>query len=358
MKLLKLVLLISVAILSFTISEANGQQKNKLIIGFYNVENLFDTIRDPQINDEDFTPNGKYQWTSLRYQQKLMRMSEVIRQLGSNDGPDILGLCEVENKQVLEDLCKTSRLNSFRYKIVHHNSPDERGIDVALIYKSDKATLLSQKSIHVQLSNPTDKTRDILLASLAIIGGDTIHAFVCHLPSRRGGQDASNGERVLAAMAGRKVIDSLLAKNKMAKIIVMGDMNDEPNNQSMRKGLMALSATDSAKNGHLYNAMASLALQGNGSYMHNKKWNMLDQMLLSEGLVSGKKGFIYEPVSATIFKPDWLQETNEKYKGSPWRTYAGNKYLGGYSDHFAVFTSYTFEGTVAKSKRNKTPKNK
>jgi hypothetical protein len=104
--------------------------------------------------------------------------------------------------------------------------------------------------------------------------------------------------------------------------------------------------------------MASLALQGNGSYMHNKKWNMLDQMLLSEGLVSGKQGFIYELVSATIFKPDWLQETNEKYKGSPWRTYAGSKYLGGYSDHFAVFTIYTFESTVVKSRRNKTLKNK
>jgi len=352
MRHIKLLLLVFLFTSTFQVLNAQAQPKKKLIIGFYNVENLFDTIRDPQINDEDFTPSGKLAWTAVRYQQKLMRLSEVISQLGGTDGPDLLGMCEIENRKVMEDLVASPKLAKANYGIVHHNSPDERGIDVALIYKQNSASLLSYKPYRVTLSDPKDFTRDLLLVNL-LASSDTIHAILCHLPSRRGGAEASNGDRVAAASMARHIMDSLLAKNNQAKIIVMGDMNDEPDNESMRNGLKTVSRPDSATNGYFYNAMASLAIQGEGSYMHNKKWNMLDQMMLSPGFVSGKYGFVYEPVSATIYKPEYLQETNEKYKGSPWRTYAGTKYLGGYSDHFSVYTSFRFEGSTTKVKKTK-----
>ena len=337
--------------------KSQNQQPKKLVVGFYNLENLYDTIRDPSVNDEDFTPSGKLNWNSARYQQKIIRLGEVISQLGSVDGPDVLGVCEVENKKVLEDLVLSPKLSKLKYAIAHHNSPDERGIDVALLYKGDKSSFISQKAYSVVLQDPKDRTRDVLLVSLGN-QNDTIHYILCHLPSRRGGAETSSPDRMAAALVARHVADSLFRINVMAKVIIMGDMNDEPENESMTKGLMTTGSYDSVKVGIMYNAMASLALQGNGSYMHNRKWNMLDQMILSAGFMKAESGFMYEPVSASVFKPEFIQETNEKYKGSPWRTYAGQKYLGGYSDHFPVFASFKYEAKKVVPAKKKTKKTK
>lgn len=322
-----------------------AQIVKQYVIGFYNVENLFDTIDSPNTDDKDFLPTAESQWNAIKYDSKLDRLSEVIaniggeKSLGLDKGPDLLGMCEVENKAVLEDLLKTNRLKKTTFGIVHHDSPDERGIDVAFVYRTSKMQVIGQKAFKVvRTDKPDDKTRDILLASFKV-GSDTLHAFVCHFPSRRGGQEGSEPARMAAAMTARKAIDSLLQKNLRAKIILMGDLNDEPSDNSVRIGLKALGGVDSLGKGDLWDIMAPLQKEGQGSYMHNKKWNMLDHIIVSQGLLTdeAKMALHYVDGSATIYKPEYLQEQNERFKGAPYRTYAGKRYLGGYSDHFAVY---------------------
>jgi predicted extracellular nuclease len=314
--------------------EALAQKPKSLTVAFYNVENLFDTLDNPAINDEDFLPQGKLNWNKMRYDIKLNRIAKVVNAIEELNKPDIVGLCEVENKAVLTDLVSLKSMD--RFDVIHFDSPDERGIDVALLYRKKVAKVLNAKPYRINFPNdPNDRTRDILLASLKI-GKDTLHTIVCHLPSRRGGADKSAESRLTAALVARHIVDSIQKTSPMAKIIVMGDMNDEPTDPSLLDGLQAKPTAEEAKNGKLFNPMSALKANGEGSYMYNKKYDMIDNMIVSEGLLSGK-GFQYVEKSATIFKPDWLQEQNEKYKGSPWRTYAGSKYLGGYSDHFPVY---------------------
>jgi len=321
-------------ILLITAGSAMAQKPKAVTVAFYNVENLFDTLNDPSINDEDFLPQGKLNWNKMRYDIKLNRIAKVVNEIEETNKPDIVGLCEVENKAVLTDLVNLKSMD--RFGIVHFDSPDERGIDVALLYRKKVVKVLNSKPYRVSFPNdPNDRTRDILLASLKI-GKDTLHTLVCHLPSRRGGADKSAESRLTAALVARHIVDSIQKINPMAKIIIMGDMNDEPTDASLLDGLQAKPTPEEAKNGKLFNPMAALKAAGEGSYMYNKKYDMIDNMIVSEGLLSGK-GFMYVEKSATIFKPDWIQEQNEKYKGSPWRTYAGSKYLGGYSDHFPVY---------------------
>ena len=321
-------------LLFVTAGSVCAQKPKSLTVAFYNVENLFDTLDNPAINDEDFLPQGKLNWNKMRYDIKLNRIAKVVNAIEELNKPDLIGLCEVENRSVLTDLVGLKSMDKF--DIIHFESPDERGIDVALLYRKKIVKVLNAKPYRVNFPNdPNDRTRDILFASLKI-GKDTLHTLVCHLPSRRGGADKSAESRLTAAFVARRIVDSVQNINPMAKIIVMGDMNDEPTDVSLQDGLQAKSTVEEAKNGKLFNPMAALKAAGEGSYMYNKKYDMIDNMMLSEGLLSGK-GFQYVEKSATIFKPDWLQEQNEKYKGSPWRTYAGSKYLGGYSDHFPVY---------------------
>jgi endonuclease/exonuclease/phosphatase family metal-dependent hydrolase len=327
--------LFTVALIVIIIAgSAMAQKPKSLTVAFYNVENLFDTLDNPAINDEDFLPQGKLNWNKMRYDIKLNRIAKVVNAIEELNKPDIVGLCEVENKAVLTDLVSLKSMDKF--DIIHFDSPDERGIDVALLYRKKVAKVLNAKPYRVNFPNdPNDRTRDILLASLKI-GKDTLHTLVCHLPSRRGGADKSAESRLTAALVARHIVDSIQKINPLAKIIVMGDMNDEPTDASLLDGLQAKSTPEEAKNGKLFNPMAALKTAGEGSYMYNKKYDMIDNMIVSEGLLAGK-GLLYSDKSAAIFKPEWLQEQNEKYKGSPWRTYAGSKYLGGYSDHFPVY---------------------
>ncbi len=310
----------------------------EVVVAFYNIENLFDTEDDPNINDEDFLPESKSKWTKERYDVKLDRLSEVISQLGSTNAPDILGLCEVENKKVIEDLIAMPKLAPKKYGIVHYDSPDERGIDVALIYKKAIFTVFDSKAIKTIFpNNPTDRTRDILMVSGVIGGRDTLHLFVAHLPSRRGGQDVSESSRIFVAEQIRTEVDMLQKKSPKANILIMGDMNDEPNNKSMKDALKAQKETKYMKNGELFNAMGVLKDQGKGSYKHDGKWNMLDQIIVSKAMAEKKSKLYYVKNSAQVFMPEFLQEKEGKFKGNPFRTYAGTKYLGGYSDHFSVF---------------------
>ncbi|MCC5946239.1 MAG: endonuclease/exonuclease/phosphatase family protein [Bernardetiaceae bacterium] len=301
----------------------------KVSVAFYNVENLFDIFDDPKTKDEDFTPEGKLRWTEKRYQEKLQRLAEVIHQLGDEDGPEIIGLCEIENRKVLEDLIKEPLLANYQYGIAHEDSPDARGIDVALLYKKDIFDKKAHKVHKVSYPDARFRTRDILEVS-GELSGEMMHFIICHFPSRRGGEQASEPKRVAAAETVKKVKQNILNQDPQAKILIMGDFNDEPHNRSIKEILKAEANIDAL----LYNPFAQLKKDGLGTYNYKGDWNMLDQIILSKAFQSGS-GWTFE--KANIYKPEKIQDTHPKYKGNPFRSYAGTKYLGGYSDHFPIY---------------------
>ena len=308
--------------------------QNTLMLAFYNQENLFDTIDDPERNDNEFLPTSKKSWNSEKYTAKLSNMSRVIASMNSGKGPDVLGMCEVENRAVLQDLIGTATLKPMNYGIVHFESPDERSIDNAVLYNKNVFTVVAQAAYRINLSAFNDaKTRDIVMAKLVNKKKQSLIVLVNHFPSRLGGQEASEPKRIAAALVLKHIIDSVAKADPATPIIAMGDFNDEPTNSSMDS---VLQAKDSDKAG-LYNAMYSLKQKGEGSHMYQKNWTMLDQILITQNAVSCKSSFCYVSQSATIYKQDWMLETDEKYKGAPLRTFAGNKYLNGFSDHLPVY---------------------
>jgi endonuclease/exonuclease/phosphatase family metal-dependent hydrolase len=318
-------------ILPFAKQKTAGKQ---YVLAFYNVENLFDIYNDPTTLDDDFTPTGRLHWTKERYQTKLKNLSTVISRI-ENYAPDILGLCEVENKQVLEDLVNTDYLRLKDYGIVHYDSPDERGIDVALLYKRYAFKPLVSKAYPVNL--PDDKTRDVLLVSGILGGKDTLHVLVCHFPSRSGDVEKSARKRMEAARTVRLIIEAIRAGQPHANIVVMGDFNDEPTDASIWDGLKARPHSFNLAKDELYNAMGVLDYLQEGSYCYRGSWQMLDQIILSAPLLNPNSRLHYKIGSARIFNPDYLREKSGEYQGYPLRTYAGEKYLGGYSDHFPVY---------------------
>ncbi|AFM03537.1 putative extracellular nuclease [Bernardetia litoralis DSM 6794] len=318
------------------ISENTTSQNSKPAVhtvAFYNVENLFDTEDDPNTYDEAFTPTGKQKWTTKRYQDKIEKLAKVISTIGDEDGAEIIGVCEVENEKVVKDLVNNPLLKKHGYKYVHYDSPDERGIDVALLYKESVFEVTSSKNYEAKLAD-NDKTRDVLLVS-GKLEGEEINFIVNHWSSRGGGEEKSRPKRMVSALVARQIVDDLEAKNPNAKIILMGDFNDEPFNKSLTEGLQAVDSKD-LKGKELFNAFYSLQKEGKGTYNYKGDWNMLDQMIISNGLLTNTtKGFHY--LDGNIFDKDFLKEASGKYKGNPFRTFVGTKYLGGTSDHFPIY---------------------
>ncbi|MBI2418278.1 MAG: endonuclease/exonuclease/phosphatase family protein [Ignavibacteriales bacterium] len=306
-----------------------------IAVAFYNVENLYDVFNDPKKNDEEFLPEGKKKWTLERFNEKELNLSKVIRGLNDGKGPDIIGFAEVENKGVLETLSK-KYLFDLRFDVAHIESPDDRGIDVALLYNKTKFKKLAVYGDSVALPDKYP-TRLILHVVLKSKDKDTLHVFVNHWPSRRNGQDKSEINRVAAASALRKQTDILLAKNPLAKIVIIGDFNDEPENISIKDTLGAgLYTCDSVRQVNvLRNVSWERKSKGEGSLKYRDNWNLLDQIIISKGL---NKNYICG--SYTIFRPDYLIQKDGKYAGSPFPTYGGDKHLGGYSDHLAVFAKF------------------
>jgi predicted extracellular nuclease len=299
-------------------------------IAFWNVENLFDTIDDPAVNDEEFLPAGKNKWTSERYNIKLDHLSKVILALGNGTGPEILGMAEVENENVVKDLTQKTGLKKQDYGIVHYDSPDKRGIDVALIYKKKSFRVLESKPVNVSIPADTFYTRDILLVKGILGKSDTIYIFVNHWPSRRGGQEASDNKRMHASNCLRAAEDSILKRFPNAQILAMGDFNDEPADKSIR----ALAYGQDSVCG-LIDLMAPLKEQGIGSYHYKKEKNLIDHILVTRSLEKPNGYFLSE---AHVFQQEWMM--GENYKGDPpgpLHTYAGSRYIGGYSDHFPVY---------------------
>ncbi len=313
--------------LTLILLSTQAQKRVVGAIGFYNVENLFDTEDDPDIRDEEYLPGGDRKWDSQRYQEKLKNISKVLASMAQ--GADIIGLSEVENKKVIEDLIATPQLKGHKYDIVHKNSPDRRGIDVALIYKKNKFKVIN--STWVKYPEEGYFTRDILLCT-GIYYGDTITVGVNHWPSRRSGAVKRNqaGARL------RQAVDSILSESPEAKIILMGDFNDDPRNASVKKELRAIDRIKRMVDGDLFNTSSETFKQGIGTLSYRGAWNLFDQIIISQGMISGS-GSTYKASSFSIFSPNWLRQTSGQYAGSPFRSFSFGKYIGGYSDHFPVY---------------------
>jgi predicted extracellular nuclease len=296
------------------------------VIAFYNVENLFDTIDHPLVIDEEFLPDGANKWSNVRYQQKLQNISKIIARMN----PDIIGLCEIENRTVLEDLVKHPNLAGKRYQIAHIDMDDARGVDVALLYRPSVFKPFLIKKIAIKdPAEPAFKTRDILWVK-GLFNKDTLHVAVNHWPSRRGGKE---DKRLIAATTLKHAVDSVLKKNPAANIVMMGDFNDDPANRSIKKILLAKNASGQEV---LFNAAEPTFKKGYGTLGFNGAWNLFDQMIISHGLSTSKVKYV--PQSFTIFKQPDMQEPAGKYRGFPRRTFVSGRYdPEGYSDHFPVF---------------------
>ncbi len=310
-------------------------------IAFYNVENLFDTYNDSLTFDDDRTPDGKDQWSKTRYARKLNKISKVISEIGrdvSKTAPDIIGLCEIENKQVLVDLINHEPLVQQEYGIIHFDSPDERGIDVALLYKKSvfiPDTFDSRRLLLTNSDGFRDYTRDQLVVG-GYLDNEYFHFIVNHWPSRSGGEARSRPNRIAAAQLNKRIIDSIQYIDREAKIISMGDFNDDPINDSFQKILKTKGKTKELDSLNLYNPMEKMFRKGIGSLAYRDKWNLFDQLYFTQNLISDKKE-TYSFWKANVFRPNYLIDSFGRYKGYPLRTYAGGSYVGGYSDHFPVY---------------------
>lgn len=304
---------------------------------FYNVENLFDTLDDENKNDEEFLPSGERFWNERKLNLKLNRIFQVIIALGEGNPPSLIGLCEVENLNVLEMLVKHTPLERMGYKIIHKESPDQRGIDVALLYKQNDFMPITYQAISViDAEKESLKTRDILHVK-GKLEHDTIHVFVNHWPSKYGGVIETEYLRALAAGTLRKAVDSLFALNTNCKILIIGDLNDSPTDDSLLKHLKANTDFETIDVSDLYNLSYKLAITGKGSNKYRGKWELIDQIIVSGAFLKTESIYV-KPEGASIFEADFLFEKDKTYLGKkPFRTYIGFKYNNGFSDHLPVF---------------------
>lgn len=311
-----------------------GQKKENLYVAFYNVENLFDTINTQGKEDYEFLPNSARKWNTQKYTDKLHKIARVIAALNDWKGPDVIGLCEVESRIVLDDLVTKTYLNQLGFGIVHKESPDKRGIDVALLYKKSKVKLLNVDFIEVtEFERPT---RDILCSTL-LVNKDTLTYIVSHWPSKYGGEAITAPKRKLVADKIRAIADSITAVNNKAKIIITGDFNDSPKQESVSKSLGAKSDSTS----FLFNASNLLEEKGIYSYKYQHRASLIDQIVISNTLLNASKGWSYTEME--VFKPSWLLIKDERFGGvKPYRSYYGKQYQGGYSDHLPVCMKLEF----------------
>ena len=309
-------------------------KKRNTTVVFYNVENLFDTKNTPGGNDAEFTPDGKNEWTNERYHKKLEDISKVLGSVNKKELPEIIGLCEIENRGVLDDLVNTSILSKGNYKIEQFESPDFRGIDCAFLYRADEFEVIKSSPVKVVFDDDLSfTTRDILYVKGKTNNGEEFHIFVNHWPSRIGGLEQTEPKRVTVAKLLKSKIDSVQNVNPNANILVMGDMNDEPSNKSINEVLQAKSPE--VENAAFVNLMYPIHKNKLGSYNYRGNWNMLDNIIVSSNLLD-KKGFQCKEMQGFVFHEKWMEYENNG-EMSPNRTYGGPNYYGGVSDHFPVY---------------------
>jgi predicted extracellular nuclease len=310
---------------------------------FYNVENLFDTYDDSLTLDNDFLPEGNYHWTKNRFSNKINKIYKVIAAVGGWKPPDVIGLCEIENRYVLEQLTQNTPLLKHNYKIIHKNSPDRRGIDVGLLYNPEKVVPIKTEFIKVHNSkNKNFVTRDILYFK-CLTKKDTLHFFINHWPSRWGGQYQSEPKRILAASILKHKVDSVLNTYKKSKIIIAGDFNDTPEDKSIVETLKATTDIDSPKDTVLYNLSINYCSKHSGTHKYREEWSCLDQIIVSGNLLL-ENGIKTNQQSARMYNQPFLMEEDTRYNGNkPFRTYIGMKYNGGFSDHLPIYLDLFYQ---------------
>ena len=306
-------------------------------IAFYNLENLFDTEYDQYTLDKDYTPNGNKRWTPNRYRKKLLKLGATISKIGFSTKagpPSILGVAEVENKKVISDLLASESLKNFDYGFIHYDSPDERGIDTALIYLRSDFEVIYSEPIPLLVNNLNgmrDTTRDILYVH-GKLNGEEVHVFVNHWPSRRDGGIETAYKRIKAVQILTEYIKRIEEDKNDPKFIIMGDFNDGPNSESISQLIQGT---------QFFNATSNLLTYTTGSAHHKNSWLLFDQIIISPNLLQNEPG-THEFMEAHILDEHFLREWKGKYRGNPFRTYAGDKYLGGYSDHFPVYVQMRY----------------
>lgn len=392
-KIIKSLTKLTVLTILFSTNLSAQQKYQSATVAFYNVENLFDTessvglingnlpythpdyhisisesevpgqdtvyfrnrytyeniegkkIIRPLILQDEFSPTGKKVWTEERYNRKLNNLSEVIEKLGKEEtgsAPVIVGLCEVENRKVVEDLVNQPALKPYNYGVAHFNSFDARGVDVALIYQKDRFKVTKAQPYVVEIFNDDGSrsyTRDILRVT-GLMDGEEITFLVNHWPSRSGGEKATIPKRQKAAEVMKGIYDEIRAEDPAAKIIALGDFNDDPVSPSIRKTLGAKGDKNTAKDSDIINLMEPMFKKGMGTLAYRDSWNLFDQIFVSGALIDHAKKFeSYKVYKTEIFSPSYLVTPEGQYKGYPFRMYGGDTfYANGYSDHFPVYT--------------------
>ena len=325
-------------------AQTTEKEKQNFKIMCYNVENFFDCVDDSTTNDNEFLPTGIRAWNYAKYQKKQANIARVITAIGGWEVPALVGMCEVESRKCLIDLTRYSGLKNLRYKFIHHESPDPRGIDIALLYQPSQFRPFHDQAIKIRYPDaPGSRTRDILFVSGVIPTGDTLHVFVCHFPSRLGGEMESDDKRLFVSSVIRAKADSIFAGCPKPNIVIMGDFNDFPTNTSLLEVLKAKPITDSVSSQSLYNLMYKLHSEGKGSNKHSGDWGALDQMIVSGNLLKSSNSIYTKQNDAHFFDADFLLENDNAFLGKqPFRTYAGMKYQGGFSDHLPIYTDFWY----------------
>lgn len=309
-------------------------------IGFYNLENLFDLVDDSTTFDEEFTPEGENHYTFSRYKKKSNGLARTILAMGGWDPVDIMGLSEVESRWVLEGFTKFSPLKNVGYKIIHKDSPDFRGIDIACLYRPEKFNLILYKYYRVYFPFDSRTTRDLLYVKGILPNKDTLHVFINHWPSRYGGQFSSEPKREYVASMLRQKVDSLNERFKNPYIVICGDLNDYPNNTSIKDVLNAKPSPQDAHGNDLVNLMFPIMFKA-GSHFFGGEWGLLDQFIISKALLDDGNTYT-RPNEVGIFKAPWLLTKNAAGEDVPFRTFQGPAYKGGYSDHLPIFLDLHF----------------
>lgn len=330
------------AFLLLLISFSFAQKPHKVL--FYNIENFFDTINDPEVLDDEFTPEGPKKWNSAKYYKKLSNIERVIYDIASIDKsyPAVIGVSEVENRNALEDIVACKKLEPAHYRIVHYDSPERRGVDVAFLYRPDVFKLQGEKAITTIIpERPGFKTRDIL-TMWGTMENEPFFFMVAHWPSRIGGKEQSEYLRVAVGKQMRAIADSVRAKDPNMRIVIMGDFNDDPTDKSIAQAMGAKGKIKDVEKGGLYNPFTEMLKAGFGTLAYGDAWNIFDNIIVSDNLIDGGSGLQLQksPKSkyyGNIFKQSYMIQKEGQFKGYPLRTYIGNNFQGGFSDHLPVF---------------------
>ncbi|MDR1543444.1 MAG: endonuclease/exonuclease/phosphatase family protein [Prevotellaceae bacterium] len=331
-KYLSIVFTLFLSSLAYAQNKQNAQV-NQYVVGFYNLENLFDTIHDEGKNDYEYLPNGANHWNTMRYTNKQKKMAYAISKMPANLA--VLGVSEIENRHVLEDLVAQPAIKDRHLQIVHYEGPDSRGVDVGLLYNPAVFKVLNTSSHRLKTEIPDFITRDQLVVT-GLLDGEEINVIVLHWPSKYGGEARSVPRRRDAALTTKFLVDSLFQLNPKAKTIVMGDLNDDPIEPSLMVHLNAKPTKRATQPLQLYNPYYELYKQGIGSLGYNDQWNLFDQIIISYELLP-KNLDDYKTlkfIRAEVFNKDFLKQETGKHRGYPLRTHLGGVWQNGYSDHF------------------------